>query len=208
MTKSERVILLGSGGHARVLLESLTLAGATVAGFVAPSAEESRLGDLDYLGNDEQLLAQGPAGVTLVNGIGSVRAPRLRQLVFEQYTAAGFEFGQVLDPRANISPSATLGAGIQVLVGAIVGAGVHIRENAIINSGAIVDHDSIIGAHSHVSPGAVLAGDVTVGEGSHIGLGARVIQGISVGAEATVGAGAVVIADVAAATTVVGVPAR
>ena len=62
--------------------------------------------------------------------------------------------------------------------------------------------------HAHIAPGAVLSGGVRVGAGAHIGVGATVRQGISIGEEAIVGAGAVVVRDVAARTTVAGVPAK
>ena len=78
----------------------------------------------------------------------------------------------------------------------------------IVNTRASVDHGCQIGAFAHVAPGVALAGDVNVGEGAFIGIGAAVVPGRSIGAWATVGAGASVVRDVAAGTTVVGVPAR
>lgn len=203
-----QVILIGAGGHARVLLESLSLSAITLSGFVAPTSEGSRLSGVPYLGTDVYLESLDPSTVQLVNGIGSVKAPQAREKLFTALSSAGFSFVTVVDPRAVVSPSAKIADGAQVLVGAIIGAGAEIGANAIINSGAIVDHDSLVGAHSHISPGAVLAGDVTVGSVAHIGLGSRVIQGVTVGDGATVGAGAVVIGDVAPGTTVVGIPAR
>jgi sugar O-acyltransferase (sialic acid O-acetyltransferase NeuD family) len=205
---SARVILVGAGGHAKALLEALELSGAEVLGFVAPSEEGSRLGDVKYLGTDADLAQFDTSTVELVNGIGSVSSLAAREKVFSKLTSAGFKFASIVHSRAHVSPSARLGAGSQILVGAIVGAGVTIGINAIINSGAIVEHDSSIGDHTHVSPGAVIAGDVTVGSSSHVGLGARIIQGIAVGEQAVVGAGAVVISDVEPGKTVVGIPAR
>jgi serine acetyltransferase len=49
---------------------------------------------------------------------------------------------------------------------------------------------------------------VRVDDGAFVGIGATVIQNLRIGRDATVGAGAVVIHDVAARTTVVGVPAH
>ena len=200
-------IMLGAGGHARVLQEILALDGVTLHGYLAPNATPSRLGDAPYLGNDESLKNLDPATVLLVNGIGSASAPTLRRQVFLGAKERGFRFLSVIDHSAIVRPSAQLGEGVQVLPGAIVGCDATVGNNVILNSGAVIDHDTRLGAHSHVSPGAVLAGDVSIGETSHIGLGARVIQRVSIGSDCVVGAGAVVLRDVPDKSVAVGVPA-
>jgi serine acetyltransferase len=57
-------------------------------------------------------------------------------------------------------------------------------------------------------PGVNIAGEVAVGNEVLIGSGASVINRVVIGDRATVGMGAVVLKDVAAGTTVIGVPAR
>ena len=53
--------------------------------------------------------------------------------------------------------------------GAVVG------RAAIVNTGAIMEHDSSLGAGSHLAPRAVLLGGVTVGSCAMIGAGAVVL---------------------------------
>lgn len=206
MSTEQPVLILGSGGHAAVLLEALRAQGAVVRGFVAPSGEGSRLGDVPWLGDDDALSAF--AGVEAVVGIGSTGDPSRRIDAHRRVLDAGIPLRTVIHPSAVIAETAAVGIGAQVLLGAVVAAGVQIGEGALVNSGAVVDHDCRLGAHSHVAPGAVLAGDVVVSDRAHVGLGARVIQGVTIGAGAIIGAGAVVVADVEAGTKVVGVPAR
>lgn len=205
-TDPRDVVLLGAGGHARVLAEALGERGVRVRGFIAPSADGSRLGDVPWLGDDTTLGDLG--AVLLVNGVGSTGSLDRRTALHAAGLAAGLEFATVVHPTAVVAPSAVLGAGAQVLSGAIVGPGARIGADAIVNTGAIVDHDSVVGEHSHIATAAALAGDVVVGRGAHIGLGARVLQGVRVGSSSVIGAGAVVLRDVPDATTVVGVPAR
>ena len=199
--------MLGAGGHARVLQESLTLAGRELDSFIALTGE-SRLIGVEWLGGEEVLGTLDPGSVVLVNGIGSVGSLAARKRLFDLGTAAGFAFATVIDATAVIRPSATIERGAQVLAGAIVNSGATIGADAVINSGAIVEHDCRVGPHSHLSPGAVLAGDVVVGAETHVGLGARVIQGISVGSQCVIGAGAVVIRDIPDGFLAVGVPAE
>lgn len=206
------VILVGAGGHARVLLDALaSRAELSVIGLV--DADAGRRGDtvngVPILGNDAWLLANHSSdAVTLVNGMGSTRDTRLRHRIFEAFRSHGFAFARVVHATATIARDVTLGEGAQVMAGAIVQAGAVLADNVLVNTGTIVDHDCRIGAHCHVAPGVVLSGSVTVGQGTHIGTGACVIQGVRIGSDALIGAGAVVIRDVPDGAVVFGVPAR
>ena len=66
----------------------------------------------------------------------------------------------------------------------------------------------VIGDFVTISPSATLCGGVTVHDDAWIAAGATILPGSTIGAGAIVGAGALVNGDVAAGTTVVGVPAR
>lgn len=200
--------LLGSGGHARVLLATLRLEGATVIGCVGPSEPDASWpADVAWLGDDDEM-ARLPVGVRVVNALGSTRGAGARRALYERALREGATLRGVRHPSAIVAAEVTMGTGVQILTGAILQAGVRLGDNVLINSGAIVEHDGFIGDHVHIAPGACLCGDVTVDEGAHIGAGATVLQGVRVGAEALVAAGAVVIRDVAAGTAVAGNPAR
>jgi sugar O-acyltransferase (sialic acid O-acetyltransferase NeuD family) len=204
---TRRVILLGGGGHARVVLDAVRAAGTEVAGFVDrdPSA---RLAELPHLGDDDALLAMPAEDVLLVNGLGSVTSTAARSALHERFTAAGFQFAAVVHPAATIADDAEIESGAQVMAGAVVQTGARIGANALVNTCASVDHDSVVGAHSHVAPGAVICGGVSIGPEVHVGAGAVVVQGVTVGANALIMAGAVVTRDVPERARMAGVPAR
>lgn len=204
---AQPLILVGSGGHARVLLSSLLLQGERVLGFVDPDKTRRELLGVPYLGCDDAI-SRDPGEVLLVNGIGAVASIENRLRVYESFRRRGYRFASVIHPDAIIAPEAKLADGVQVMAGAILQTGCAVEEDCIINTGARVDHDCVIHAHAHVAPGAVLSGNVHVGPRSHIGAGATVIQGVHIGPDAIVGAGAVVLSDVPEFCTVVGVPAR
>jgi UDP-perosamine 4-acetyltransferase len=205
-----RVIGLGAGGHAKVLIDILRRAGEyEIVGLLDPDQAGETLADVPVLGGDEQMPKIRAAGVTAAFiGVGGVGDNSMRTALYEKALANGFSLVNAIHPRSIIASSAHLGQGVTIMAGAIVNPDVQIGDNVIINTGAIVDHDCEIGAHAHISPGAVLSGGVRVGNGAHVGAGATVRQYIQIGDGAIVGAGAVVVRDVAENSIVVGVPAR
>jgi UDP-perosamine 4-acetyltransferase len=204
------VVVVGAGGHAKVLLDALSRSGVAVAGLTdADAGKRGKLfAGVPVLGDDGVLDKHPPASTLLVNAIGSIEWMTSRQKVYERLKAAGYRFLTVIHPSAVIAPDAVLGEGVQVMAGAIIQAGAKIGANSILNTGAQVDHDGVIGAHVHLSPGVILSGAVTVGDGTHVGTAATIVQGLRVGRGCLVAAGAVVTKSVADGERVAGVPAR
>lgn len=204
------VIVIGGGGHAKVLIDALRLRSVKMLGVtdIDPGKIGTSLLGVPVIGNDEAILRHPADGVRLVNGIGSIRAATQRSTVFQDFTSRGYTFAQVLHPSAVIASDALLAEGAQVMAGAVVQPGCRVGKNVIINTLASIDHDCWVGDHVHISPGATVCGDVRIGDGAHIGAGATVIQGIRIGAGCLIAAGAVVVKDVPDGATVKGVPAR
>lgn len=204
------VIILGAGGHAKVLVDALQLAAVKIVGIVDTDAgtHGTSLLGVRVLGGEEVLPLHDPKQVRLVNGLGSVGLPEKRRQLFESFRKRGYTFQSVLHPSAVIGSGVILGEGAQIMAGAVVQTGARIGMNVILNTGVRVDHDCVVGAHAHLAPGAILCGGVRVGDASHVGAGATVIQEVVVGAGCLIGAGALVLADVPAGVTAVGVPAR
>jgi len=207
-----RVVGLGAGGHAAVVIEALRAAGVyEVVGLTDPRRElwGSTLLGVEGLVEDDKLRRQYDQSVShAFIGLGGASDNGPRRRLFELAQVQGFELVTVVHPTAVLSPSARLGSGATVLATAVISANSVLGENVIVNTAAIVEHDCSIADHVHVATGARLASGVRVDTGAHIGVGATVLQGLSIGTGAVVGAGAVVTHDVDPATVVVGVPAR
>jgi len=206
---SPKLLMVGAGGHARVLQELLAEAGIALSGYVAPAEGGCLLeGELERI--DESALVDGGFSATdylLVNGLGSAGPTTVRAAVFAKLKAAGFNFLQVEAQSAVVSASAVLSEGVQVMHRAVVHSDAIVDDNTIVNTGAIVEHHNRIGANCHIAVGAVLCGQVSVGRGTHIGANATVLQGVKIGENCIIGAGAVVTKDVPDNHTAVGVPA-
>lgn len=197
MHKKE-IIIIGGGGHTRVLLGMLRAGGQAVRGIVTTNDAllGTRIMDIPVLGREGEV-ALTPEDVTLVNGVGnhpsrqgSGMAPR--RLLYQRYRERGFDFLPILDPHAVVQPHTTLGAGAQIMPGAIIQPGANIGENVIINTRAAIDHDTLIHPHCHIAPGAVLCGHVVVGEATHIGAGAVILQDVTIGRQVVIAAGTII----------------
>ncbi len=186
------VVLVGGGGHARVIRDTLEAAGRTLIGVVDRDPAAIQVSGVNVLGDDSAALALAPESVEMANGVGGIGDTLLRRQVFEKFKAHGFTFATVIHPSAVVALDVQLGEGCQVMAGAVVQTGVVIGRNAIVNTRTCIDHDSRIGDHCHIAPGVILCGNVCVGAGSHIGAGAVIVQGAEIGPDSFVKAGALV----------------
>jgi UDP-perosamine 4-acetyltransferase len=209
---SIKVIGLGAGGHAKVVIEILQADdGYELVGLLdrKPDLQNQRVLGVPVLGNDELLPILKNEGIRhFFVGLGSIGDTTPRRRLFELAWHYDMQPVNAIHPQAIVSPSADAGQGVTMMAGAVLNACASLGANVVINTGAIVEHDCVIGDHVHIATGAKLASTVQVGAGAHIGAGATVRQCLTIGAGAIIGAGAVVIRDVAPHTVVVGVPAR
>ncbi len=202
-----RLIVVGAGGHARVVIDAVEKQGRyEIAGVLDDAASAPGTAVLGYpvLGGREML---GRAGLP-ERAIVAIGMPAARGAWIAHLADKGFELPAIVHPHASVGRGVEIGWGSVVFAGAVVNSGTRIGRGVIVNTGASVDHDCELGDLVHVAPGAHLAGGVRVGERAHIGIGACVIQGLEIGADAVIGAGAAVLCSIASGTTAVGVPAR
>ena len=192
------VIVLGAGGHARVLVSILKRLNKRILGATALSPiEESDFFGIPILGDDDEIENWSPQEIELVNGIGMIAAgDSARHKNSDRMRALGYRFLNVVDPSAFIAPEATVSEGAQIMAGAIIQPGAIIGKDSIINTGAQVDHDCVIGEGSHVCPGSLLAGDVRIGQKSIVGSGSIIIPRIQVGACRMIRAGSIITSNV------------
>jgi UDP-perosamine 4-acetyltransferase len=195
------VILVGSGGHAKVVIATVRAAGGEVVS--ALDDDEARWG--------RKILGVPIEGPVSRDRIGSAPAiiaigdNRTRRALAERLDA---QWVTACHPSAVVHPSASLGPGTVVFAGSVIQPDATIGAHSIINTASSVDHDCIVGDFVHVGPGVRLCGGVTADEGVLLGVGAKVAPNVELGAWSTAGAGAVCVVDVTGETTVVGVPAR
>lgn len=200
-----KIVLLGSGGHAKVIASIVAQLGWQLVGCLDPhkSVGES-WGQVSILGPNEHVDAL-PVDVHAVVAIGD---NQIRANLFHWVQSRGRSIATVVHPRAIIDPSVTIGAGTVIMPGAIVNVDSTIGENCILNTGCTVDHDCRLGDHTHLCPGTHLAGGVTIGNSTMLGTGTNVIPGRTVGNYVIIGGGSLVNRDIPDGATAFGVPCR
>lgn len=199
------VIIIGAGGHAKVVIDLFRSLGTTIVGLTDADDKPRDVLGVPVLGNDaalQGLFEQGARNAFVALGDNARRLDMGLRL-----QALGFNLLTAVSPRAAVSPSARLGAGVAVMAGAVINAEAEVGDLVIVNSGAVVEHDVVLGRACHIGPGAVLAGQARVGESTLLGAGSSVAPGRQVGANSVIGAGGCVVRDIPADVVAVGVPA-
>jgi sugar O-acyltransferase (sialic acid O-acetyltransferase NeuD family) len=192
------VIIIGSGGHARVLLDILLRKSQAILGFTDLPHQKNSLSppflNIPLIGSDEQIFNYPPDAIHLVNGLGMIPGPGLfrRRDIYQKFKDYGYTFATIVHPSAVIAEDVILSEGVQVMAGAVIQTGSVIGENCIINTRTAVDHDTVLGRHVHLAPGTTVCGNVTIGEGSFVGTGSTIIPGIKIAANSIIKAGSLI----------------
>lgn len=200
-----RTILVGGGGHALSLLETLSDYNL-IAGYA--DMQPSKDMPIPYLGTDADVLAnynpeEYDIQVTLV--YTSEVNMQLRKRIIERYK--NYHSHTFVASTAFVTRNSNLGEGCVVMEKAVVNRS-SIGKNAVINTGAIIEHNCTIGNNCFIGPGAVLCGGVSIGDNTFIGAGAIVRDDISIASDCTVGMGSLVIKDIIEAGVYCGQPAK
>jgi sugar O-acyltransferase (sialic acid O-acetyltransferase NeuD family) len=197
------LVIIGTGGHAKVCLDIAELMG--------------QWDEIVFFTEDQEV--KEFMGYKVVDGL-DVEPDNIEREYFvaigdsekrkkwqESLVQKGASVCTLIHPSAIISRSVTIGMGTVVMAGTVINPGTRIGDGCIINTSCSIDHDNIIGKFSHLSPGACTAGGVNIGENVWVGVGVNIINNVKICSECTIGAGALIIVDIEEPGTYVGVPA-
>lgn len=203
----KRLIILGAGGHGKVVMDIAQLTGRWEKIMVI----DDRFPDVNSVLSFPVIGKISDAIKNITNdddwfvaiGDGKVRLDLISRLMKSLKPPV-----TLIHPSAVISSHTKFEYGTVVMAGAVVNPACKIGYGSIINTCSSVDHDCILEEGVHICPGAHLGGDVSVGKKTWVGIGVVVKHGIAIGENVTVGAGATVINDVPDNLTVTGTPAK
>jgi sugar O-acyltransferase (sialic acid O-acetyltransferase NeuD family) len=195
------LIIIGAGGHAKVVVDIANALGYNILGFLDDNTAINEFANLKQLGKIEDCTKY----IDKAKFVIAIGNNAVRKRIAEEYN---LKFATLIHPSAVVSPNATIGEGSVVMPLCVINSNTQIGEHCIINTAAIVEHDNTIGNFSHISPNATLCGTVNIGDLCHIGAAATVINNTDICSGCIIGAGAVVTKDINKSGTYVGVPAK
>ena len=172
---NEKVIVIGAGGHAKVVADAIRKSGDIVLGFLDDHKSKTTTSfyGAEILGAiSEYDKYTSEASFIIAIGNNPLRKFLSESLKCRWYTA--------------IHPSAVIGEGAQIGEGSFVGAGVIINADAvvgnhvIVNTRAVVEHDCSVGDYTHLSPSSTMCGRASVGELSLVGARAVLTSGVKI----------------------------
>ena len=196
---SDGVIILGAGGHAKVIADIILSRGENLVGFLDDNATGAVLG-YPILGTLADI-AKYQDECSFIIGIGNNQT---RKGIAER---SNVNWHTAIHPSAIIARDIMIGDGSVVMAGAIINPSVSIGRHCIINTATTIEHDNVLDDFVHISPNATLCGTVHIGSSSHIGAGTVITNNTSICEGCIVGAGAVVVNDLNQRGLYVGVPA-
>lgn len=204
------VLMLGAGGHGRVVADIIRCCGLQLAGIIddVAAAGSERLGSR-VLGGCQQLpqIMRETGCRQLVLAIGH-NGRRLELAQHIEALCPQVIWQTLVHPAAVVAADAVLGGGSVVVARAVLNPGARLGRHCIVNTAAVVDHDCSLGDGSSLGPGAVLGGNVRLGKGAVVAIGATVINALQLGEHSLLGAGGTAVRDLPDFKVALGVPAH
>lgn len=200
----KQVVIIGAGGHAKVIAEMIILNKDKIIGFLDDNQE---LQGKNIYSNNRVIGTIKDIGkykdYEFIIGIGN---NEIRKKIALDNN--NLNWYKIAHPSSIFSSDIEIGEGTVIMPGAIINPGTVIGKHCIINTGAIIEHDNQLEDYVHISPNATLCGTVKVGESTHIGASATIKNNINITSNCVIGAGAVVVKNIEEEGTYVGVPAK
>jgi len=184
----DKLLIVGAGGFGRVVAEHAVLEydcafiddGPELGALVNGIPVIGRTNELDKFISDYKLL------------IVAIGNNKFREEVYKNAEEVGYEFPNIIDPSAYISPFAKLGKGCVILNNAVVQNNAKIGNGTILNSGVEAHHDSVIGDYCLIYANSVVRALTTVGKRVRIGSTVSISTGAVVADDADIEDGSVV----------------
>ncbi len=193
------IFIVGAGGFGREAVWTIERINAAahepvwrVIGFADDDPEKAHGNFEGYpmLGSVAKASADKP-GASVFIAVGDNAA---RRKIYAQLR--GHDFPVLVDPSANVAPTAELRHGAFVAVSAVVSSGSEIGKFVIVNARAGVGHDCTVGDFANITPGVSLSGHTRIGADVVMGTNSCTAPGMVVGDGATVACGTPVLKNV------------
>ena len=204
------VVIIGAGGHAKVVADIIEKSGDKVYGFLDDLVEKGTIiannEEYKVIGNFKNRfeLQKINSELEFIIAIGD----NLTRNKIVQEDESNIKYYTAIHPSSNIGIDVIIEEGSVIMANVCINSSARIGKHCIINTSSVIEHDNIIEDYVHISPNVSLGGTVRIGRFTHLGIGSIVRNNIRITNNCIIGAGAVVVKDIDKEGTYVGVPAK
>lgn len=215
MSNTKKIIILGTGGTSRDILDIIFDINASVR-----SAPYECIGFLDddltkhgeVINGIEVVGTLSKASklkdVWFVNGIGSPESFFKKEEIIKKSELPIDKFVALIHPTASVSKTAVIGNDSVIFQNVVISANSRIGNHVVILPNSIISHDDIIEDYTCVATGVCISGKAHVGKSCYLGANCTLKEDIIVGDHSLVGMGSVVLSDISTNSVFVGNPAK
>jgi sugar O-acyltransferase (sialic acid O-acetyltransferase NeuD family) len=173
------LLIVGAGGHGRVLAETAELLGIwdSIA-FLDDKTSVDTVMDYKIIGKIDEYSKFKDDYEDCVVGLGHNEE---RLGLIDGLLKIGYKVPVIIHPKAVVSKYSSIMAGSVILAGAVVSANTTIGTGCIININCCIDHDCTLYDGIHISSGAVIRSGCSIGKLSYIGAGTCIKNGAQIG---------------------------
>jgi len=203
--KKEKLLLIGSGGHANSCIDVIEQEGKfDIAGLVGhPNEVGTKHFGYEVVASDEDLESLFLEFKFALVTIGHIESAESRIRLYNQIKSIGFKVPSIKSKSAYVSDHAKIGDGTIVMHDALINSGSVVGSNCIINTRSLIEHDVKVSDHCHVSTGVVVNGGVQIGSGSFIGSRSVIRDNLFIGDKCLVGMGTILLHDLQSQTKII-----
>lgn len=192
---SKNNIVLGSGGHCRVILENLYH--LKKKNIILYDINFSPVANNFILKNQvfdfKKILKKN---INKKNNLYlALGSNFLRKKYFTKFNKK-FIMPSLISPKSNISKYSKYGYANFFNHFSYIGANSILGDNNIINTYSLIEHDVKIGNHCHIGPGVKIGGKSIIEDNVLVGIGSILIDKIKICSNVIIGAGSIVTASI------------
>ena len=206
---NKKIIIIGAGGHSKVIADIIEKSKDIVLGFLDDNKEKDEIiikeKECKVIGKIEECvkIQEENKDIQFVIGIGDNKT---RKNIANRYN--NLKYYTAIHPSSQIALDVEIGQGTVIMANTCLNTSAKIGKHCIINTASVIEHDNEINDYVHISPNATLCGTVKIGELTHIGAGATIKNNTNICSNCIIGCGAVVVKDIKEKGIYVGVPVK
>jgi sugar O-acyltransferase (sialic acid O-acetyltransferase NeuD family) len=206
----KNLVIVGAGGFGREVYHWAKQSFAYETEFTIKGFLDDGKNSIEESGITHPVLGKISEYLPNINDIFimAIAAPKIKLEIAQSLISRGAKFTNVIHKSSIIIASAKIGSGIVVCPFSVISSKSVVEDHVFINTNTTIGHDAFIGKGSTISGHCDITGNCHLEEGVFLGSHACMVPKSHIGSYAIIGAGSCVIKKVAAAQTVVGVPAK